>query len=47
MTFVVLGISGIAILKAYKYYDKMRTKNGKKTKNDLLNHLFELPEDLK
>jgi hypothetical protein len=47
LTFVVLGVSGVAILKVKEYYTKRRVRSGKVSKNNLANQLFDLPDDLK
>jgi hypothetical protein len=51
ITFVVLGVTGIAILKGKtiidKVRDKRRKKKGKPEKVGSYSKLFDLPEDLK
>lgn len=51
ITFVVLGITGVAILKGKSILDgirdKRRKKSGKPEKVGLFHQIFELPDDLK
>jgi hypothetical protein len=51
LTFVVLGITGIAIIKGKSIIDnynaKKRAKNGKPKREGSLSKIFDLPEDLK
>lgn len=44
ISFIVLGVTGLAILKGREIVRKMNKKNNKKSP---FNQLFELPEDLR
>jgi hypothetical protein len=51
ITFVVLGVTGVAILKGKTIVDKIRAKrrakNGTSEKAGSFSKLFDLPDDLK
>ena len=47
LTFVALGVTGIAVIKVKQYIDKKRANKNKANKNKTMKVIFELPKDLK
>ena len=49
ITFIALGISGVAVIKIKQYIEKRRNKKNKKplVKNKTMNQLLKIPDDLK